>query len=1033
MTIAELSIKRPLLITVVFVVLILFGVLSYFSLNYELLPKFNAGIITVRTTYVGASPQDIESNITKPIEDAVSTVEGVDNITSRSMSDVSIITIRLKPSIKDLTAQLDIERKINQIKAVLPKDADDPVVNRFSSDQFPVITFSVSASMSDADLFNLIDKTILPELSNIPGVGQVNVVGGTPREIEVKIDNQKLQAYNIPISHVYQALGASSGSLPAGKISSHEQELSIRLNADLTKTDMIRNIVIRENGKGSRVLLKDIGTITDASASPVTINRINGKNGIGLQVYKTNDANAVEVSKAVKVKFEELTKQYNSKQFAYVIASDQSEFTLASANAVVDDLFLAVLIVSLVMLLFLHSLRSSLFVLVAIPSAIIPTFIMMQVFGFSLNMMSLMGLSLVVGILVDDSIVVLENIFRHLEMGKNKVQATLDGRSEIGFTTVAITLVILVVFFPMALASGLIGSILSQFSLVVIFSTLLSLLVSFTLTPLLTAKFGRLVHLNKHTLWGRINIGFENFLDRIKMLYARLLRWTLCHKRYLFITVSILIIASIALVPAHFIGTSFGDSGDRGQLTLKLDLSADMSLYQTNQAVKGIESIILKYPEVEYVYTLVGTQSGTMGSTSNSNKAQMDLLLVNKSKRNIDTDHFGRLMRDVIERQVPGVKVSVLPVSIVGSASLPIQVVVKGSILDSVQIAAEKIKRVIAGIPGTDYVDFSTQTNLKQIRITPDRSKIIAMGFTTQSIAQMVNLSFKGTNRTKLKENGQEYAINFVLDDLDKQSLADIRNMTLVDRSGKSVRLGQVATVEEITSPSMLERTNRLSSITITSAAVGRPSGSIIADIQKKVAEISLPATVIVEYAGNAKNQKDAFSSLGIALIIAFLLIYFIMVALYESLIYPFVVLFSVPVAMIGAFLALALTMNDLTIFTICGLIMLLGLVTKNGILIVDFANHLKTKGMTLTETLIEAGQERLRPIIMTTFSMILGMLPLALSKSAGSEFKNGMAWVIIGGLTSSFFFTLLLVPSVYMVVEKLKLKFASKKKKTED
>ncbi len=1033
MSITELSIKRPLLIIVIFTVLILFGILGYMGLNYELLPKFEAGVISINTTYAGASPQEIESSVTKPIEDAVSTIEGLDIISSRSMENVSAINVQLNAGVNDLTAQQDIERKINQIKSTLPTDADDPVINRFSTDQFPVLNLSVSAAMSDADLYHLVKNNILPEITNVAGVGHVSIIGGAQREIEVKIDNQKLNAFKISVAQVYQALNVASISYPAGEISSHEQELSIRLDADLVKADMIRNTVIRENVNGSRVLLKDIASVTDANISPVTINRTNGKNGIGLQIFKTNDANAVEVSDGVKKKLTELTEEYASNQFGYAIASDQSVYTLASAHAVVNDLFMAVLIVSLVMLMFLHSFRSSMFVLVAIPSALIPTFMMMKIFGFSLNLMTLTALSLVIGILVDDSIVVLENIFRHLEMGKNKVQAALDGRSEISSTAIAITMVDLVVFFPMALTSGLIGNIIRQFSLVVIFSTLMSLFVSFTLTPMLVAKFGRLIHLDNSTFWGRINNGFEYFLDYLKNLYAWLLSWTLGHKKYLFITVGVLMIASVALIPAGFIGKSFLESGDRGQLSLKLELSTDMSLYQTNKAVKQIESIVLKHPEVENVYTLVGTQTGAMGNASNnSNRAQIDLLLNDKRKRKISSDNFGRLMRSEIESQVPGVKVTVVPMTVTGATSSPIQIVVKGAIADSVRTAAEKIKKVVISVPGTDYVNFSTQSDRKQIRIIPDRDKISAMGFTIQDVSQIVSLSFKGNDKLNLKENDNEYSINFVLEDADKQSLTDVFNLTLINKSGKTARLSQLATIEEVTGPSVLERTNRLSSVTITSVAVGRPSGSIVDDIQKRIAKINLPPTVTLEYRGDAKNQKDAFSSLGIALVIAVLLIYLIMVALYESLIYPFVVIFSVPVATIGALLAIALTMNNLTIFTLCGIIMLLGLVAKNGILIVDFTNHLKTKGIPLNEVLIEAGKERLRPIIMTTFAMIIGMLPLALSKSPGSEFKSGMAWVIIGGLTSSFLFTLLLVPSVYMLVERAKNKFGLKKK-TED
>jgi HAE1 family hydrophobic/amphiphilic exporter-1 len=1029
MSITELSVKRPLLITIAFLALILFGVISYFNLNYELLPNFDAGVISINTTYPGASAEDIKNNITKPIEDAVSTIEGIDMVTSKSMENASSIIIRLKSGVNDVTAQQDVERNINQIKSTLPTNANDPVVNRFSTDQFPVLNLSVSAKTSEATLYQLLHDNILPELTNVQGVGQISLIGGDPREISVNLNNTALNAYHIPASQVYQMLLANTTAFPGGAIKTNHQQLSITVDADMAKVNTIRNMVLREDADGSRVLLKDVADITDGQEEIATINRMNGKEDIGLQVFKTNDANAVNVSKGVKQKLADIKKEYASYGFDYQIASDQSVYTLASAHAVVDDLMMAVLIVGFVMLMFLHSARSSMFVLVAIPSAMIPTFILMELFGFSLNLMTLTALSLVVGILVDDSIVILENIFRHLEMGKNKVQAALDGRSEIGFTAVAITMVDLVVFLPMALTGGLIGNIVRQFALVVVFSTLMSLFVSFTLTPMLASRFGKLIKPNMHTLWGRINNGFERILNEVKQFYAGILLWTLHHKRYLIILVVVLIIASISLIPTGFIGASFLGTSDRGELCLKLETSADMPLYQTNLLVKQAEAILLKHPEVVNEYALVGTQTGVMGNVSNTNLAEIDVSLVDKTKRHISTDNFGVMVRNEIEK-IPGIQVTVIPTSITGSTNSPIQIVVKGADIDSVTKAANTIKEVMMRTPGTDYIQFSTKTDTRQIRITPDRQEMTSMGFTVQDIATAVNLSFSGNDKIDLKEKNDDYGINIELTPLNKQSVADVQHLMLVSKSGESVMLSQVASVQEVILPSVLERTDRLPSITITSSAVGRPSGTIVADIQNNLKSVTLPSNVSVDYRGDAKNQKDAFSSLGFALLIAIILVYMIMVALYESLVYPFVVIFSVPVATIGAFLALALTMNQLTIVTIIGMIMLLGLVTKNGILIVDFANHLKTKGTPVIEALLEAGKERFRPIIMTTFAMILGMLPLALSNSSGSEIKNGMAWVLIGGLTSSFLFTLLLVPSVYLIVEEIKQHFLQKKEK---
>jgi len=814
-------------------------------------------------------------------------------------------------------------------------------------------------------------------------------------------------------------------SFPAGNVKSMANRLSIRLDAKIFQIEQLRNLIIRENRDGSRILLKDIASVTDYSTDPILLNRINGKQGIGIEILKQSDANAVKVSQEVKKRLVEIKKLYANTNFEYKIATDQSTYTLASANGVIHDLFLAVFIVALVMILFLHSVRSSLFVLVAIPSAMIPTFILMWAFGFSLNLMTLMALSLVVGILVDDSIVVLENIYRHLEMGKNKIEASLEGRNEIGYTAMAITLVDVVVFLPLSLTGGLIGGILKEFSLVIVFSTLMSLVVSFTLTPLLASCWGKILTLNPKTLWGKLNISFENSINFLKVLYGEILVWSLNHKRYILVGVFVLLISSVALIPAGFVGTSFIGTSDRGEFLVQIDMASETPLRQTNLMVKRIEDIVMKHPEVINVFSNVGTQTGAGGSTigSNSNLAELTVSLVDQKERSISTDEFGQKLRDEIAK-IPGVKIAILPTSITGNTQSPIMISVKGTNINDVLKAAASVKEVVIKTPGTDYVKYSTKSAKAEISIDIDREKLSNAGLTIPEVGQAVQLAFQGNNNTKFKDAGEEYGIKIMLDNSDKHNAENIKNLTIRNHQGAIIRLEEVANVHEIMGQSVLERTDRLNSVKITSEAIGRPSGTIVDDIKKNLTTVKMPEGVVIDYEGDTKNQKESFSSLALAMVIGILLVYLIMVALYESVVYPFVVLFSIPVAMIGAILALAISLNSLTIFAILGLIMLLGLVSKNAILIVDFTNQLKQSGIPVREALVEAGKERLRPIMMTTFAMIFGMLPIALASGAGAEVKNGMAWVIIGGLSSSLVFTLVLVPSIYLIIENWKNKF---------
>jgi HAE1 family hydrophobic/amphiphilic exporter-1 len=681
------------------------------------------------------------------------------------------------------------------------------------------------------------------------------------------------------------------------------------------------------------------------------------------------------------------------------------------------------------MLAFLHSVRSSIFILVALPSSIIPTFIFMYFLGFSLNMMTLMAMSLVVGILVDDSIVVLENIYRHLETGSSREKAALEGRSEIGFTALAITLVDVVVFLPIAFAGGTIGSLLQEFSLVVVISTLMSLLVSFTITPLLASKFGKIEKLNEHSLWGKLNLGFERFLDLLKEDYGKALTIVLTKKRWLLSGVIILIIGSIALIPLGFVGAAFIPNEDQGELLVNLELSPSASIYQTNMYTQQAEKLIMKQPEVVRIFSSIGFVSGSVaGTTNNSNLSEITVSLVDKSKRKISAEEFGSRIQKSLSAILPGAKITSAPTSIAGGGSqIPIQIAISGVDLKAVRKVAEDYQKIVASVPGTRFVQLSVKDPKPQVEVNLDREKMTLLGIDASKVGAALQNAFSGNDKSKFKQSGNEYNILVSLDRFDRSDISNVKNLSFTNTDGQTFVLSQFAQINEGLGESVLQRSNRLGSINVNSDVIGRPTGSVADDIKAKVSKLKLPDGITVEYLGDVKNQADAFGSLGFALLVAIIMVYLIMVALYENAIYPFVVLFSIPVALVGALLGLALTMQTLNIFSIIGMIMLLGLVSKNAILIVDFTNHLKAQGRSVKEALVEAGKERLRPILMTTLAMIFGMLPIALASGAGAEIKNGMAWVIIGGLTSSMILTLFVVPAMYLIVEKLLLRFKKK------
>lgn len=1020
MSITEIAIKRPLLLIVVFAVLILLGVQAYMKLNYNLVPKIEVPTVSVSTIYPGASAAEVETSVTKKLEDAFSSVEGLDQINSVSQEGVSIITIGFKSGTDIDKAERALQRKADQSANDLPLDAKRPQVKKVNLEETPVIKAGVTANLTPRNLYDLADKQLRPVLQNVAGVGEVTIIGGDERQIQVNIEQDKLLAYGFSISNITQAIRNANLSFPAGSIETKNQQLSIRYDANVVSLDELSNLVIGQRPGQGAIYLKDVARVADATAKSTAINHIDGLPSIGIQIIKQGDANAVNVSDQVKKAFTEMEEQYKGEKLHFNISSDQSIYTLNAANSVMHDLALAILIVGAVMLAFLHSMRSSLFVLLALPSSIIPTFIAMYALGFSLNLMTLMAMSLVVGILVDDSIVVLENIYRHMEMGADRRDAALKGRNEIGFTALSITLVDVVVFLPLALAGGMIGSILREFSLVVVFSTLMSLIVSFTVTPVLASRFGKLERLNSKSLWGKINLGFERFIDALKEDYGRLLRKVLCKKRWLLLTTLVLIVGSIALVPGGFIGAAFIPKTDQSTIIINMELEPSATIYKTNMLTQQAEQIIMTQPEVKKVFSSIGFVNGSVsGTESNANLAELTLTLIDIKKRKLSSEQFGQFIQQKLSGAISGVKFTISETGITGNANKPpIEIAIKGVSIADVRQVAEAYNKVVKNVPGTQYVKLSVKDRKPEVSIKLNRERMSIMGLNAGEVGATLQNAFSGIDASEFKQGGYEYDISVGLNKVNRSDIENVRNLPFVNSAGQTILLKQFADVTESLGETSLERIDRLSSIKVQANVFGRPTGTVADEIKKHAQSIKLPAGIHVEFLGDSKSQGDAFGSLGIALLTAFLLVYLIMVALYENAIYPFVVLFSIPVALIGALLALALTMETLNIFTIIGMIMLLGLVSKNAILIVDFTNKLKAEGYGVKEALVKAGTERLRPILMTTFAMIFGMMPMAIASGAASEIKNGMAWVIIGGLTSSMVLTLFVVPSMYLIID---------------
>ena len=1030
MNITEISIKRPSLIIVLFSVLTLLGFIGYKNLSYELMPDFNQPVVVIKTVYPGAEPNEVETSVSRKIEDALSNLEGVDYLVTKSLPNASIIIANLKYGTDlDKTMQ-DAQRYIDNIRKDLPQDILSPLMSKVSPNDLPIMSISATSNLSSTEFYQKMKDDYLPQIQQIKGVAEITVLGGEEREIQVKINQDKLKLYKISMIQVVEAINKSGLDLPAGKVQTDKESNSVRLTGKFTSLEDIKNVQVAMPVLGSPVYVKDVAVVMDGIKETTSISRYNGKNGIGLMLKKQGDANAVDVSTLVREKFKSIEEQNASAGVAFIIADDSTDNTIAAVNSVVYDLILAVILVSLVMLLFLRSFRNSFIVIVAIPTSLVTAFAVMWLLGYTLNLMTLLAMSLIIGILVDDAVVVLENIQKHLDRGKDKRTAALDGRMEIGFAALSITLVDVVVFLPILFLQVFVADMLKQFSVVVVTSTLTSLLVSFTLTPWLVSRIGKKEDLQPTNFFNRFLLWFEHQLENFTNWYGRQLEWVLSHKLIFTSFVFLLFVMTLGIMKQGIIGKELISTGDQGKFRMALEFDKSTSIHQNNVIAQKIETYIIQQPEVATVFSNVGGPSTGIGSlgVGSANKTEFTIQLKPKKElKNLPTEAFMKKLREELKTQFTGINYSMAALGLI-PRSAPIEITLSGSNSNQVMQSGNNLKAMIENIPGADNVRLSVEAGSPEYKIIPDKDKMQRLGLTTAYIGMNLRTAFTGNDDATLTENGTEYPVRIWLDEFSRQNFEDVQQLSIINPMGLPVEVSQFAIVEQGNSPSLLERKDRQPAVTLTSDALGRPSGTVADDVVAYLKENPLPNGIQMTWGSDIKRQNDSFGALGSVLLISFLLIYLIMVALYDHFIYPLVVLLSIPVAAIGAFFALNLSLSNLSLFALLGLIMLMGLVVKNAILIVDFTNQLKAEGKFFKEALIIAGKGRMRPILMTTLSMIVGMLPIAMATGTAAEWKNGLAWVIIGGLLSSLILTVFLIPMVYYLVDTAKEKLKNKK-----
>jgi len=1043
MWLTRLAVVRPLTVLMGLLGLVIMGGVSYTFLKIDRLPPISIPFVSVSMAYTGATAQDVELLITQPIENAVSGMSGVYSLTSTSSEGNANVNVQLIDGTDATQASLEVERRVNAIRSRLPADASDPRVNKADPSAQPIMGVALTGADPD-QLFQVANDQFVPALTSVPGVAAINLSGGQQIEIQVKVDYSKLAAYGITLAQVTTAMTGANVDAPVGSINQGVSTLNVRSLGSFQTIDDLSNLVVSQTTSGGPILLRDLSTVQLGYKLRTQLLRLNGADAVGMQIVKQSDANALQVADDVRVALAKLQKLLPAGA-QVVITNDNSVFTRASLDAIQHDLLLSVLLVGGVMMLFLHAWRHTVIVLLAIPTSLVSTFLVMYMLGFSLNIMSLMALALMIGILVDDSIVVLENIHRHLHLGENPHQAALTGRGEIGMAAIAITMADVVVYTPLAFISGILGQLFRQYGLTVVAATLFSLLISFTLTPMLASRWLRFSEAQQasRSPGARFGRWWDDHFEALGRMVGRTVPYAI-RGRWLIVLVSLAMVAgAVSLVPLGFIGSEYAPQEDDNMFSVNLNSPPGTSLDAIDAASKQMEAVLTAMPEVQYVFNQVSGGGGG-GFGRGGARASLDVQVYPKSQRSRSVFEILDAARAAGKR-IPGVQVSGNVPSPLGggggfggggTASVSVQLA--GPDLPTLNQVGDQVIATMSTIPGIVDVQNSSNAGNPELQVKLDRGRMAQLNVSSQSVATALRTAVSGSVVTPFRPVGStQLDVTLVASDADRFDINKLATLpvgtgaaagggtgtpsTTTSTTPTIVTLGQIATLSYGTGPTQIQRVDRNRTMTLTGTAQGRPIGDVARDVTSAMnTQISLPAGYSYQLRGGVQQLNNAFGTLGQAMVLSVILEYMLLVALYESWFYPITLILGVPLGIVGALLGLWVTGNTLNIFSIIGLIMAVGLVVKTGILLVDFTNTLRKRGMGRTEALAEAASVRLRPILMTTATMIFGMLPLALKLEPGAESRAPMAVVVIGGLLSSTFLAIFVTPALYTLLDDL-------------
>ena len=1025
------AVKRPIMTTLCFVAVIILGLFSLAKLPIDLYPDIDTNTIMVITMYPGASAEDIEQNVTKPLENSLNSVEHLKHITSDSRENTSVITLEFEYGYDIDVLTNDVRDKLDMVESMLPDDAENPIIFKFSTDMIPICLLSVEAKESMTGLYKILDDGVVNPLARIDGVGTVSISGAPKREIHIYVDPQKLEGYNLSVEAISQVISGENRNVPGGSFDVGSNTYALRVQGEFETSREMQDLVVGAYG-GKPVYLRDVARVEDSLEERTQQTYINGRQGAMIIIQKQSGANSVQISEKVMKMLPKLQKNLPSdvKLGVVVDTSDNIRNTIASLE---ETVLYALLFVMIVVFMFLGRWRATMIIVITIPVSLIASFIYLFATGNTLNIVSLSALSISIGMVVDDAIVVLENVTTHIERGSDPKQAAVHGTNEVAISVIASTLTLIAVFFPLTLVTGMTGVLFRQLGWMVTIMMIISTTCALSLTPMLCSQWLRRVN-NHGKLYTKFFTPIERGLDRFDDAYARLLHWVVGHRSITILACMATFVGSLFLM--KFVGTEFFPTQDNARIGVSLELPIGSRVEQAEEVMQRLDTLWRKkYPEIKVQTYTVGPASSdnTFASLSDNGAhiISMNISLLDPGDRDRSIQEIADGMRKDLANEFPEFKKQQVNVGGGRGAGMGGQSTVDFEIygydFEQTDTVAQKLRRILEGIPGTADITISRSDYQPEYQVDFDREKLALYGLNLQTAAMYLRNRINGATSSQFREDGEEYDIKVMYDPASRTQISDIENIVIYTPSGNPVRLKELGTVVQRFTPPTIERKNRERLITVSAVVDGVPMDQVVTEAQLKIDEMHLPSGINIGLAGSYEDQQDSFRDLLTLGVLIIILVYIVMAAQFESLTYPGIIMTSLLFAFSGVFIILWLTGHTLNVMSMIGAIMLIGIVVKNGIVLIDYIILDRERGMSIRRAVIHAGKSRLRPVVMTTLTTILGMVPMAVGTGQGAEMWRPMGTAVIGGLTFSTILTLLFVPALYCIFAYVGVKRARK------